>query len=74
MDPGNGGKFPKIVTEDSKYNFIGGAARKDPAFAFGLLDIMEFEDQENAMHRILESGDMTIPDSVIWCWERCAGI
>ena len=52
----NGGKYPKIVTEDSKYNFIGGAARKDPAFAFGLLDVMEFEDQENAMHRILESG------------------
>jgi hypothetical protein len=52
----NSDQHSDVVDDDTRQAVLSGVAKKDPSAAFGLIDQMEFEDPETAVHAIMISG------------------
>jgi hypothetical protein len=48
----NGGKFPELVTDDTKIDMLSGAARHDPRFAFKLIAELGIQNSSSALSEI----------------------
>ena len=56
----NGGKFPELVTDDTRIEMISGAARHDPKFAFKLIAELGIQNSSSALREI--GGSAKTPD------------